>query len=385
MSNDGKLDLIVVSESDETPLSINVIYNTFKSDPETPCTLINQSLSNPYDKTAFSAVATNAGINQIFTLPTSYPVGTKLFTKDLINRPGRVRVGDINIDGYPDLLFVVKTPTPEGETKDESYGTIVLVMNQENNLIFNVPSTNTGLKSENYLYYNAMKDENSQDTNNINLLTVPATSASFFDFHEKGKLGLWINTKTKDTNTALLGAFNFVTSENFILKALGLNGAAPSSKEKINEVLGGLYYGATIECTVTKVDGKNTLSKVAQLPQSAYTSLEIPYMFMGLGRTNNYIEKFYMGISKKDDDKSGKGQQQQNWITIIPNSQLIVNPKIGTTWTLDIYVNPTSEAFLISLVTGIILLILGIVIIYLHRQEKAEDIANQDRMIHIFG
>jgi len=37
------------------------------------------------------------------------------------------------------------------------------------------------------------------------------------------------------------------------------------------------------------------------MPQSAYTPLDLPYMFLGLGRTNNYIENFYMGISRKDD------------------------------------------------------------------------------------
>lgn len=38
----------------------------------------------------------------------------------------------------------------------------------------------------------------------------------------------------------------------------------------------------------------------AQMPQSAYTPLDLPYMFIGLGRTNNYIENFVMGISTTD-------------------------------------------------------------------------------------
>jgi len=36
----------------------------------------------------------------------------------------------------------------------------------------------------------------------------------------------------------------------------------------------------------------------AQLTQSAYNPLELPYMFLGIGRTNNYIENFNMGIPK---------------------------------------------------------------------------------------
>lgn len=32
------------------------------------------------------------------------------------------------------------------------------------------------------------------------------------------------------------------------------------------------------------------------MPQSAYTPLDLPYMYVGIGKTSNYIENFYMGI-----------------------------------------------------------------------------------------
>ena len=40
-----------------------------------------------------------------------------------------------------------------------------------------------------------------------------------------------------------------------------------------------------------------------QLPQSAYNPLDVPYMFVGLGRTNNYIENFNFGIPKAFSEK----------------------------------------------------------------------------------
>ncbi len=39
------------------------------------------------------------------------------------------------------------------------------------------------------------------------------------------------------------------------------------------------------------------------MPQSAYTPLDLPYVFIGLGRTNNYIENFVLGISTNHGDK----------------------------------------------------------------------------------
>jgi len=33
----------------------------------------------------------------------------------------------------------------------------------------------------------------------------------------------------------------------------------------------------------------------AQIIQSAYDSLQLPYTFSGLGRTNNYVESFTIG------------------------------------------------------------------------------------------
>jgi len=33
-----------------------------------------------------------------------------------------------------------------------------------------------------------------------------------------------------------------------------------------------------------------------QLFQAAYNALQLPYAFIGLGRTNNYVENFYLGM-----------------------------------------------------------------------------------------
>lgn len=100
----------------------------------------------------------------------------------------------------------------------------------------------------------------------------------------------------------------------------------------------------------------------------SHTRLNLLYVFFGLGRINNYIEKFNLGI-----DKSGTWSKY--WTPIIPNSQLFVSPinKDTEKWKIETFINPTKALALIILSTIIVLVILGIIIIYYHRKEKIED------------
>ena len=42
---------------------------------------------------------------------------------------------------------------------------------------------------------------------------------------------------------------------------IGLNGVPPVDDDDISSSLGGIYYGASIECTITDIDGTPSLSK----------------------------------------------------------------------------------------------------------------------------
>jgi hypothetical protein len=48
--------------------------------------------------------------------------------------------------------------------------------------------------------------------------------------------------------------------------------------------------------SVTDINGAYHPAVGLQLYQSAQSPLQLPYAYMGLGRTNNYIEDFYAGI-----------------------------------------------------------------------------------------
>lgn len=70
---------------------------------------------------------------------------------------------------------------------------------------------------------------------------------------------------------------------------------------------------------MTTINGKYRPAVGVQLYQSAYTPLQLPYSYVGVGRTNNYIENYFAGMPLNDG-------ALKKWTPIIPNSQLIVSP-----------------------------------------------------------
>lgn len=99
-----------------------------------------------------------------------------------------------------------------------------------------------------------------------------------------------------------------------------------------------------------------------------FNQICLPYVHIGLGKINNYVEDFLIGINKPDN-------WTKSWSPIIPNSQLIVYtaPSTGYNMKLNIFINPTSAMLFIFLSTVIVLLVLGFIILYLHCKEKSID------------
>ena len=116
-------------------------------------------------------------MNQAVQLPTSYTTATRLFTSDAVNRPAKIRLGDINIDGYVDLLFIVNDPAK----KNQATGSIVLAMNQQSTIVFG-----SDVISKNEAYYSLLDDDTKNSADDKAITSIPAISASFFDFDELG-------------------------------------------------------------------------------------------------------------------------------------------------------------------------------------------------------
>ena len=106
---------------------------------------------------------------------------------------------------------------------------------------------------------------------------------------------------------------------------------------------------------------------VAQLPQIAYQSLLTPYSFIGLGRTNNYIENFFVGSTKHNEEHF------INMEGVIPNSKVVIIPSADDSqWRKELYLRPGEWIPLVTLTLIIATVLLAIIVLVLHLNEKVD-------------
>ena len=101
---------------------------------------------------------------------------------------------------------------------------------------------------------------------------------------------------------------------------------------------------------------------------------------MGIGRSNGFIQTFTcalaLSVRKYLHNLVYRTKNPlREWSPIIPNSQLIVQAAVteADDWTLELFVSPTKQLYLIilTLVGALILILIGIIII--HAKEQKQD------------
>merc|ERR1719214_367145 len=89
--------------------------------------------------------------------------------------------------------------------------------------------------------------------------------------------------------------------------------------ECLGTATGQNYPGPSFKITVTDVNGHKKPRQASMLSQSAYHPLLLPSVYFGLGRTNNYVEEFYLGMPIPNQDA-------HMWVSIIPNTAVVAIP-----------------------------------------------------------
>lgn len=217
-------------------------------------------------------------------------------------------------------------------------------------------------------------------------------------------------------------------NDAFFLKTLASNGVSPTwsgphdtKPAKVGAKPFGVNYpGATFKFTVLDTSGKKRANQVAQYPSSSYMGLSLPYSLFGLGRTNNYVEELFVGVTRNQPE------HYTTYSGVIPNSQLIIipyqsedesRPPVGglnvtpgaevdpdavaavaaaaaawaenkggpSEWTLELYVRPGDYVpwVFVTLVTAIALL--SGVVVSLNWMEKREDERERKKALHIIN
>ncbi|KAI9092668.1 hypothetical protein DFS34DRAFT_632718 [Phlyctochytrium arcticum] len=276
--------------------------------------------------------------------------------------PISLRVGDLSNDGYPDILASTTKGTRLLRSVPCDRGSCTLHAVSAGRRTFELIDTGSLLQSSS------------------------VAAASFLDLDEDGTLD--ILTSSNEGGTFRIKAyFNNFYHDAFFLKALVTNGVCPEycpSGERFPSPrpYGTNYVGATFKYTVLDTYGRRRAVQAAQLPQTTYFSLQTPYSLLGLGRTNNYLEDLFVGVTRRKAEHTGY------YSGVIPNSQLILIPyqqdqnARPDNWKLVLFVNPSSASKSVMLVLLTSLIILVSVTGTLHYLEKREDAHERRRALH---
>lgn len=129
------------------------------------------------------------------------------------------------------------------------------------------------------------------------------------------------------------------------------------------------YAGASFKFTVFDPRGQRKAQQVGQLPSTSYLSLLTPYAYLGLGRTNNYVENLFVGSTRH------QSRHYASFESLIPNSQVLIvpfQPPGGTdpgTWIRQLYLHPGDWIPGVTLSLTGAMLVLGGIIFFLHLKE----------------
>lgn len=261
-----------------------------------------------------------------------------------------IRTGDINTDSYPDLIVT--------SFKGDVRKTKVFINTKQET---NVDQTNDSRDVRNFIWEPELFNLNNTNSNEV--------YSSFFDLDENGQLDILVVLE-EDSKFKIQGYFNNYHYDAFFLKSLNMLTSQKYSTYAI---------GVTYRYIATNLNGSRRLDVNYQALQLNSMSLSLPYTFIGIGRSNNYIENFHV-ISPTFNKN---GNSYKIFTPIIPNSQLLISENKSDDelkWSLDLIVNPTNMLILIIGVIVIILVLLLLLIVYLHCQELKEDQVN-DNMI----
>jgi len=271
------------------------------------------------------------------------------------------RAGDVNLDGYPDLLMTL------------THGGIKRAV-----LLENLPSLDkTSVYSRKFVAkWSVLSQWN--DT----------LMATFYDIQQKGVLDVLMVQEQR-----INGQFRMILSAykndldydaNFI-KVLVLTGRCYG-----NCTYGQIPYGTNLPGpfigyrTVNSV-GQPQEACSAQLYQSAYHSLQLPYSLFGLGHTPNFVETLRVGVSFPEDNAIQR--RSREWTQVIPNSQMIIIPNLAgepSHWLNKLFVTPSRAVVLSAAALVGFGAFLAILVVVLHIRERREDKREQAAIAYRF-
>lgn len=264
-----------------------------------------------------------------------------------------LRGGDFNLDGYPDLLV---TLTRKGGNKNKSVQTF---------LMENVPCSDA---CQFFPRTFAIRWQALQPFSNGTSL------GAFYDFYQDGILDVLLIEKQNEKNYKTVAFRNTLDYDANFVKVIVLTNLTNNNVSEIRTALGRRKRtwgtnlpGPRISYSTTTQEGQPQHGASAQLPQSSYFSLQLPYTIFGLGRAPNFVDSINVGLRNFT----------RQWTQLIPNSQMIIIPSPAynkpSEWKAQLFVTPSKLIWMSVLALGVTCLVIMFIILGLYIKEKRED------------
>ncbi|GJQ08831.1 hypothetical protein GpartN1_g622.t1 [Galdieria partita] len=253
----------------------------------------------------------------------------------VMNVPRRIFWGDINLDGYPDLLFI-----------DETSNAVTLLENRGNWDVLNAT------------HFDKMKDNEK-----LQQLSIDTVAVAVVDI--RGGVDILLS---QQHSTRLLSLENHYPAE--FLKAVSLSGLSYFSFPHSYTPLA----GNTFKISYDGVNGR-VYQICSQCPQTANLPLQSCDCFFGLKDMANYIAEVSLGT----------GQYTQRWENLMPNTVAVVWTVDGDWW-MEI-LTPKRAGQMLGVVIVLVSLSvgLGIWVLILMWQERRQDKREQYRRVNSSG
>ncbi len=202
------------------------------------------------------------------------------------------RVGDINLDGYPDMII---------RMENEETGKIQM------QVLLNLfdPST----KKLSFLLQQEIM-EGITDT----------SLAVFYDLYENGMEDMLVVQKKPGRDKFEIGAYTNETrlSDAYFVKVIVLTGACyHDCPDNLIWVPYGTNMPGQTVCYRTQRPQEETFVDVAacaaQLPQTAHHALQLPYTIFGLGMSPNFLDFMYVNVTNATGRSEGRSWPQVDY------------------------------------------------------------------------
>lgn len=269
-----------------------------------------------------------------------------------------LRVGDFNLDGYPDFLVTLVD-------KDEKAQVILM-----ENVKCEDGSCNYPRKFA--PKWNLFKDFGE---------TVLGT---FCDFQEDGTLDVLLVRKAADGKYHLSVYKDASDYDAVFIKVLIPTGRCYGDDCQLKNIHYGTNQpGPSITYSITTAVGDTQCSRATQLAQTAHFALQLPYTVFGLGRNWNFVEVMKVGIPKGNNSNT----LTSSFTQIIPNSQLIVIPypmEYPDLWVSKLFITPSKAMLMTAAALVGTCLFVAAIIGILHRREKQQDKREKQQDAHKF-